>query len=207
MKRAWRQMSKGAGFALAGLMGLGLGISETAQAEAFDFNIGSNTFRGALNGPISRLFSETGGLYELGAIVRPERFDDLTVAHLGLMFSAELGTGSLKSAAGLGVRAVYASWEQVEKENGSALALGGQYEARFPGLERLGLAVYGFYAPGFSAFGQLNQYHELGSAIDYKFVDWGTVYVGYRNVGLDLENTGSQTADDEVVVGLRVKFI
>lgn len=201
MRNTWRNY----GLGLAGL--LGLGMSATVHAEAFDFNIGSNTFRGALNGPVSRLFSDTGGLYELGAIVRPERFDDLTVAHLGLMFSAELGSESFKSAAGLGARAVYVSWEQVEKETGSAVAIGGQYEARFPGFVRLGFAVYGFYAPGFGAFGELNQYHEFGSAIDYKFVDWGTVYVGYRNVGLDLAGSGSQTADDAVVVGLRVKFI
>lgn len=177
--------------------------STSASAEILDFSVRSNSFRGALNGPLSRFVSDTNGMYELGAIIKPKRDDDLLVSHLGVMVTGDAGMQNFKLAAGLGMRGVYIGRDH---DSGGAAAIGGQLEARFPGFERVGYSLYGFYSPEVVTFGEFDQYYEVGSAIDYQLLKDGSVYVGYRNVNLSLENGGHLTADNGFHVGIRLHF-
>lgn len=177
--------------------------STAASAEILDLSVRNNSFRGALNGPLSRFIADTNGLYEIGAIVKTQQNDDLLISHLGMLVSGDAGMRNFNLAAGLGVRGVYIGRDH---DSGSAAALGGQLEARFPGFERVGYSLYGFYSPEVVTFGEFDQYYEVGSAIDYQLLKDGSVYVGYRNVNLSLVNSGHLTADNGFHVGIRLHF-
>ncbi|MES0873452.1 YfaZ family outer membrane protein [Sinimarinibacterium thermocellulolyticum] len=180
-----------------------LSSASTAHAERFDLSIGDDSYRVALNGPLSRLFAETTGQYDVGAVVRPKRRDDLLVAHVGAMLTGDAGARSFESAAGLGVRAVYIGRDD---DPGGAIAPGGQFEARFPGYERIGFSFYGYYGPEVLSFGDFDEYYEIGTAIDYQVLRDASLYLGYRNVNVRVEDGPRITADNGLHAGMRLSF-
>ncbi|TJY60840.1 hypothetical protein E4T66_09275 [Sinimarinibacterium sp. CAU 1509] len=178
-------------------------LAGTAHAEILDLSLRDNSYRLAFYGPLSRFASETTGQYDAGIIVRPERKDDLLVGHVGALVTGDAGMRDFNLAAGLGLRGVYIGRDH---DSGGAAAVGGQAEARFPGYDRIGVSVYGYYAPKILSFGEFDGYHEVGTAVDYQVVPNASVYIGYRNVKVSLENGGDITADNGLHVGFRFKF-
>lgn len=178
-------------------------VAGSAQAEIIDLSLGDNSVRAALYGPLSRMVDDTKGQYDVGVIVRPKREDDLFVAHVGALVTGDAGAQQFELAAGLGVRGVYIGRDH---DSGGAVALGGQAEARYPGFERFGLSVYGYYAPEILSFGEFDQYYEIGTALDYQVIKNASIYIGYRNVNLELENGGEITADNGLHGGFRLSF-
>ncbi|MFP5306282.1 MAG: YfaZ family outer membrane protein [Gammaproteobacteria bacterium] len=179
------------------------GVFGTAHAEIFDLSIGDNSFRAALYGPLSRIAEGRQGQYDLGVVMRPKREDDLFVAHVGALVTGDAGAQQFDLAAGLGVRGVYIGRDH---DSGGGLALGGQAEARFPGYERVGFSAYGYFAPEVLMLGEFDQYYEVGTAVDYQVLKDASVYVGYRNVNVELENGADITADNGLHGGLRLSF-
>ncbi|MFC4251465.1 YfaZ family outer membrane protein [Sinimarinibacterium flocculans] len=178
-------------------------VAGSAHAERFDLSIGDDSYRIALNGPLSRVFSQTTGQYDIGAVVRPERDDDLLVAHVGALVTGDAGARSFDSAAGLGLRAVYIGRDD---NPGGSIAPGGQFEARFPGYERIGFSVYGYYGPEVLTFGDFEEYYEVGTGVDYQVLRDASLYVGYRNINVKVEDGPRITADNGLHVGMRLSF-
>jgi hypothetical protein len=190
---------------LKGLLGalLMCGASGAAQAEIFDLSVGDNSFRAALYGPLSRIGGQSEGQYDVGVIVRPKREDDLLIVHAGALLTGDTGMRNFELAAGLGVRAVYIGRD---RDSGGAVAPGGQLEARFPGYERIGFSIYGYYAPEVLSFGEFDEYYEVGVGVDYQVLKTASVYLGYRNVNVEIEDGPKVTADNGLHVGLRLEF-
>jgi hypothetical protein len=190
---------------LKGLLGalLMCGASGVAQAEIFDLSVGDNSFRAALYGPLSRIGGQSEGQYDVGVIVRPKREDDLLIVHAGALLTGDTGMRNFELAAGLGVRAVYIGRD---RDSGGAVAPGGQLEARLPGYERIGFSIYGYYAPEVLSFGEFDEYYEVGVGVDYQVLKNASVYLGYRNVNVEIEDGPKVTADNGLHVGLRLEF-
>jgi hypothetical protein len=178
-------------------------VSGTASAEIVDFSVGDNSFRLALYGPLSRLINDVKGQYEVGALMRPKKTDDLLVAHVAAMITGDAGFKAANVAAGVGLRALYIGRDN---EPGGALAAGGQIEARYPDFDRIGLSVYGYGAPDATSFGHVHKYWEIGVGLDYALLKDASVYVGWRDVKADLEDAGEVTADHSVHAGVRLHF-
>ena len=174
-----------------------------AQAEIIDFSVGDNSFRAALYGPLGEIVDGSKSQYDVGVVMRPKRTDDLLVAHVGGLVTCDAGMKEVNLAAGLGLRGVYVGRDH---DSGGAVAMGGQAEARFPGYERIGFSVYGYFAPEQTSLGDVEEYYEVGVGVDYQLVKNASAYVGYREVKMDIANLTNVTADDSFHVGLRLGF-
>jgi hypothetical protein len=190
---------------LKGLMAALLicGASGVAHAEIFDLSVGDNSFRAALYGPLSRIAGQSEGQYDVGVVMRPQREDDLLVVHAGALLTGDTGMRNFELAAGLGVRGVYIGRD---RDSGGAIAPGGQLEARFPGYERVGFSIYGYYGPEVLSFGEFDEYYEVGIGVDYQLLKNASMYLGYRNVNVKIEDGPKLTADNGLHVGLRLEF-
>jgi hypothetical protein len=177
--------------------------SASARAEMFDINLGENSVRLALAGPLSHIVSDLRGQYDTGVVIRPKTEDDLLQVHVGALVTGDAGARGVDLAAGLGVRGVYIGRDD---DSGGAVALGGQLEARLPSFNRVGLTGYGYYAPSATSFGQVDEYIEYGAAVDYQVVRDAAVYVGYRNINYDIGDLQGITADSGFRAGLRLSF-
>ncbi|MES2682544.1 MAG: YfaZ family outer membrane protein [Pseudomonadota bacterium] len=185
-------------------------VAQCATAEEFDINLGEDSVRAALSGPLSRVFSGVTGQYDFGAIYKegkdnPTQAEDveLLLGHVGALATGDMGAKGTDAAAGLGARLVMADRGDI---TGAALALGGQFELRMPGFERLSFSGYGYVAPGILSFSDVKNYSEFAFDVEFEVVRAAAVYAGYRRVNVKPEPTGPAKADDGAHIGLRLSF-
>ena len=185
-------------------------FTQAASAEEFDINLGEDSVRAVLSGPLSRVFDGVTGQYDFGAIYKegkdnPTQAEDveLLLGHVGALATGDMGAKGADAAAGLGARFVVADRGD---STGAAIALGGQFEVRMPSFERLSLTGYGYIAPGILSFSDVKNYSEFALDVEFEVVRAASVYAGYRRVNLKPEPTGLAKADDGAHLGLRLNF-
>lgn len=175
-----------------------------AQADIFDINAGDKSFRASLFGALPELFSVPTGQYDVGAVLRPEKNEDLLQVYVGALLTGEYGSrDSWGYATGIGARAVYVG---LDHDSGGALALGGMFETRLPNAPEIGLSGYIYGAPEALSFGELKEYLEIAPSIDYKFTPDAALYVGYRYIRYDIGAQDDLERDSSGHIGLRLRF-
>lgn len=181
-----------------------------AHAEQADINIGPDSVRFFLAGPLSRAASGLTGQYDLGLIYKEgddksanPKDKQLKLAHIGVLATGDAGAKSAKASAGLGLRAVFADRRGT---TGEAVALGGQFDVRLPGYERVGLGGYGWYAPNILSFSDVKNYSEFALDVEFQVVKAASVYAGYRDVNVKPEGGGNSDADSSGHIGIRLNF-
>lgn len=177
--------------------------SGAASAESVSFGLSNDSFRFGLVGPLSRLFSGVQGQYDLGYARRSSGGDNSYVAHAGLLASGDAGLRDIQLNAGVGLRGVLVGGGG---ENGEAIAPGVQLDARMPGYERIGLLLYGYYAPSVVSFGDLDSYRDFGAAVSYALNRSAALSVGYRNTRFSVDQGGDVTVDNGFYVGIGLTF-
>ena len=88
----------------------------------------------------------------------------------------------------------------------TGLALGGMVEARLPAFNRIGAIGYAYGAPKASTFGDFEGWLEYAVGVDYQVLKGASVYLGFRQVKVDVENFGNFTVDSGWHFGLRLNF-
>lgn len=186
-----------------------LGLAATAaQAEGIDLNLSSQALRGAFNGPLSHIFPRLSGEYEVGGLLGEEESRNFTQFHGGLLVTGDAGAAQANVMAGLGGRLVALDTDEPGggDATGGALALGGMFEARLPAFNRIGAIFYAYGAPKASAFGDFEGYLEYAAGIDYQVLRDASLYAGYRQIKVDVENVGDFTVDNGWHLGLGLNF-
>jgi hypothetical protein len=185
-------------------------FAQGVQAEEFDINIGEDSVRGALSGPLSRVFGGVSGQYDFGLIYKegkdnPTKAKDtqLTLGHFGVLATGDMGAKGADAGAGLGARVVFADRGNA---TGAAVALGGQFEVRMPGFERVAFSGYGYLAPSILSFSDVKNYSEFALDVEFEVVRSAAIYAGYRLVNVKPEPSGPSKADDSAHIGLRLSF-
>lgn len=174
-----------------------------AAAEVFDLNVNGDAVRVALGGPLSHLFSVSKGEYDAGVLLRSDNDADLTNVHAGFLLTGDAGAPDANLEAGIGIRAQYTA---LEDETGGGFALGGQFDLRLEGFERLGLAGYGYYQPEVLGLGDIEDQSEWALSAGYEVLRDATLYVGYREFRTQIANGPSVTAEDGIHFGVRFEF-
>jgi hypothetical protein len=174
-----------------------------AKAEIADISLGENSIRAALAGPLAHIFPNAKGQYDTGVLIKPKTDNDLVQLHAGALIVGDAGAQGVDVAAGLGVRGIYVGRDS---NSGGALSLGGQFEARMPSFNRVGISGHAYYAPSASSFGEVDEYREYAVAVDYQVVPDAAVYVGYRNINYDIHDASGLTAENGFRAGLRLTF-
>ena len=190
---------------VAAVMGMALGLTAMgAQAGIFDLSLGNNSFRGAYSDSLASVLPGTisNSQFDVGVIAKPRSSDDFYQVHGGLLLTGNPGIKDVNLAVGLGGRLLYV---YKDGDNGGALALGGQVEARVPNYDRFGITASSYYAPGFLSIGKLDRSWENSVALDYELIRGGAIYVGYRNLRQDIGGSNHST-DSGVNLGFRLKF-
>ncbi|MBI2383540.1 MAG: hypothetical protein HYV18_05670 [Gammaproteobacteria bacterium] len=184
---------------------LALAASAAAPAETLDINLGDEDLRVVFAGPLNRFLEATSGEYELGAIVDRgnDGEDDFVQGHLGLLVSGDAGAKQANVTAGLGARVALMDRGPF---SGSALEIGGQVEVRHPTVNRVSFRGYVFGAPSVLSFGDTESAIEYALAVDYQVIRQASLYLGYRQVKVKVDEAGTQTADTGVHAGLRLNF-
>lgn len=178
-------------------------LSATAHAEKLDLNISNEAVRAAFSGPMT-FGQRGGGRYEFGYLYSDKRDARLNVGHAALMVSGDAGANNANVEVGLGLRGV-----GIDQRGGSggAVAVGGDFDLRLPEFNRIGLVGYAFYAPRVLSFSDVDRYIDTAITLDYELIRDASVYVGYRQVRVRIDDFGgSDLRDNSTIVGLRLRF-
>ena len=171
-----------------------------ARAEHADINLSNETLRGVYDAPLARL----GGVYELGALLGESNDRTFQQLHAGLLVTGDAGARDANITAGLGGRLFVLNSEG--SADGGGLALGGMVDARLPAFNRLGVIGYGYGAPKASTFGDFDGWYEYAVSLDYQVLQGASVYLGWRQVKVDVDGGGTFTVDTGFHFGLRLNF-
>jgi len=172
-----------------------------ACAESVDVNLSGDTLKA---GFAADLPSETmGGEYDLGLLIGENHNVEFQQLHVGLLVTGDAGARDATVTAGLGGRLFVLGGDGAD---GGGLALGGMVDARLPSFNRIGVIAYFYGAPEASTFGDLQGWYEYAVSVDYQVLRAASVYLGFRQVKVDIEDFGNYTVDTGFHVGLRLKF-
>ena len=97
-----------------------LTAAHAAQAEILDINIGSDSFRAALSGQLSRMFDVDKGQYDFGLLSKRRDSDDLYQGHFGVLLTGDAGASNADVSAGLETLGQYALYDLVTHERTQA---------------------------------------------------------------------------------------
>lgn len=193
-------MTKLQGLAAALLLSL---TAIPAHAETLDLNINDEAVRGQFSGPLSHLFGDAEGEYQFGGLYSDDKNANLLNLHGGVLLTGDAGAQDAKLTAGVGLRGQYTD---TDRDSGGGVAIGGQFDLRFTGFDRLGLQGYVWYQPKVLSLGDIEDQLEFALTADYQILRNAAVYLGYRKLRLDPDSGHAYTADDGAIFGLRLTF-
>lgn len=180
-----------------------LGLFSTAvAADNIEVDLRDDAIRGLYSMDLSSrgysgLSTDFGILYNEDQ----KQLDD-TLVHAGLLVSGENWSKSGTFSISLGGRAVYTSPERIDL---GAIAIGGK--VRFSPVHRLGIGGSVFYAPKIISFMDAESYTEMTLRVDYQVLPQAFVFVGYRQVEVDiLEGPENVELDEGGHVGAKFLF-
>ena len=179
-----------------------------AHAAGLDINLSDQALRGAFSGSLTDVFPRVSGLYEFGVLLGDEDGRSFQQAHAGMLVTGDAGAQQANVTAGLGGRIAFLNGDDVNggDMSGGALALGGMIEARLPAFNRIGVIAYAYGAPKASSFGNYESYLEYAVALDYQVLRNASLYAGYRQLKVDVEDIGNGSVDNGWHLGLRLNF-
>ncbi|HEX9803970.1 MAG TPA: YfaZ family outer membrane protein [Gammaproteobacteria bacterium] len=173
-----------------------------ASADSIDLNLHDEAIRFTYtnelkDGGTSGLSLDAGLLYSEDK----KRLND-TLYHLGLHVSGENWSQSGTFDIKLGGRFYYASPENVDL---AALAVGGAL--RFSPAHRFGIGAHLYYAPRITSYMDADSFQETGVTIDYQVLPQAFVYVGYRQIEVDIDNGPDNVElEDDAHLGFKMLF-
>lgn len=175
-----------------------------AAAQGLDINLSSDAIRGEFAFDTGALPNNNAKIAIGGLFSEDLEPDELTAIHAGLLVTGDTGAREALVEAGLGVRVV--ALDVADSLNGAAIALGGEVDARLPAFNRIGVSGYIYFAPDVSSFSDINQYIEYAFDANYEIIRNAFVYLGYRQVRLDIDPVGDFSADTGMHAGFRLRF-
>jgi hypothetical protein len=193
-------MSKIQGLVAAVLLSL---AAIPAHAGTLDLNINDDAARGQFSGPLSNLFNDAQGEYQIGGLYSDDKNANLLNLHGGVLLTGDAGAEDAKLTAGVGLLGQYTD---TDRDSGGGVAIGGQFDLRFTGFDRLGLQGYAWYQPKVLSLGDIQDQLEFALTADYQILRNAAVYIGYRKLRINPDNGHSYTADDGAIFGLRLTF-
>jgi hypothetical protein len=177
-------------------------VSTIASADNIDFNLRDEAIRASYSmelksGGFSGLSGELGLLYSEDK----KKLDD-TLYHAGLHVSGENWSQSGTFDISIGGRLYYATPGNVDL---MALAIGG--DIRFSPAHRFGIGGHIYYAPDITSFQDAKRFQETGIRVDYQLLPQAFVYLGYRQIEVDIENGAKDVElDDDAHIGIKMLF-
>jgi hypothetical protein len=169
-----------------------------AQADRLDLDLNDDAARLTYVHPFEARRTQVEGSW----LHHQDRGD---VIAAGFQITGNAASQERPVNAGLGARLVYADADGVNA-SGSAVAVGGFFDAKIPQYDRFGIGGHLYFAPDVLAFGDATEFFDFSVHGSYSVLRQGDVYVGLRNVRADFDDNGSVTFDTGLHIGFRLSF-
>ncbi len=175
-------------------------VAGAAYADSLDVNLNDDTLRLTYAKAIQSTYK--GLELDAGWLYTEENDDSESLFHLGLQVSGENWSDAGTFDISVGGRAVYGSPGDYD-----LMAIGFGGDVRFSPIERVGFGANAYFAPSITSFMDAEGYREYGVRVDYQLLPQAFIYVGYRDIEIDIEDVGPDAEyDDEAHIGFKMLF-
>jgi len=174
-------------------------FSATALADSIDINLRDSSAQLQYSASMGR---DTLGRSEIHAGVLYTNDND-TLADLGLLVQDEMGENAPGVTVGVGLKGLVVN---TKNNNARAIALGGL--VRFAPFEdsRFGISGRIYLSPNITTFGDADRYIETGVTLDYEIIPQAIIYIGYRKIKININQSPDERLDDGGHVGFKISF-
>ena len=170
--------------------------SFSAAAGSVDVNLSNTTVEAKFYANAGAADWTFGGLYNRDTKDR--------ALNVGLLATGDSAIGNSRIEGGLGGK-LYSVTIHDANADVLALALGGQVRW-FPGNGSFAIGTYAFYAPHVVTLLDGERFFDIGVRAELELIRNSFVYVGYRQMRVELDNQVKRDVDKGGFVGLQVKF-
>lgn len=185
-------------------VGTGLLTASQVLADSIDLNINDDSMRAVYEadmGSANKGLALDAGYYYNDS--ESASRSDADMMHVGLHVTGDNWSQSGVFNIKVGGRMIYTSLAS----NVDVMALGLGGEVRFSPVRRVGIGASAYYAPRIATFLDGERYSEYGVKLDYQLLTQAFVYVGYRQINVEVENIGDKIElDDSAHLGLKLLF-
>ncbi len=172
------------------------------MAQSIDFNLSDESAEAAFIGPINGTgFGRSS--YDISLLYSDKDADDNWMTGLGFTVAGEAGADAPGLEFGVGIKAYLL---EVAKNDVVAIPLGGHIRYAPPRFSRFFAMVSLFYAPKIVTFNDGDDFLRTGVQLGYEILPQTDLYVGYRNVEVELKDGPDVTVDEAWHVGLKLTF-
>jgi hypothetical protein len=169
------------------------GLAHASEAE---INIGDQS----VNGQLTLLTSSKQAEFGAGYIYRE---GGVHIGNIDLHARGQTAIGNLPTTVGIGAQLSFFDENDLD---GSALGLGGYAHVKIPEVPGLGIKAAVHFAPSITSFGDTDMFWRTDIKATYRVIQNADIYVGYRNVRADLNESGDHSLDENAHVGFTVMF-
>lgn len=167
-----------------------------AEATELDLNVNDDAAR------LSVAWDATGRLRaDAGVLTHEDRGE---LVHGGILLVDDAASEAPVTA-GLGGRLYYIDPDGAPDEE-FALALGGFAKYVFPNADRFSVQGHVYYSPDVLAFGDLEDFVEVGARVSYNVLRDADIYIGARYLKADIDNGPEVTLDNGLIIGIQLRF-
>ena len=132
--------------------------------------------------------------------------DDI-VLNAGILVSGH-STGKNRALQfGGGAKAYLGELDLPEEDSLGAIAIGGKIGYIFPANTPMAISLEAYIAPDITSFNDISQLLEWVARFEIEVAPTTRLYVGYRNLEVELENSDTDyELDDTAILGVRFSF-
>ena len=177
-------------------------LSGAIYAQSLDMNLSNDTVEGAFEAPVTGTgFGKS--YYDISVIFSERDEDNNWIAGGGFTVTGDAGSDVPGLELGVGVK-VYAM--EVAKFDVTAIPLGGHFRYAPPGMNRLFLRGALFWAPEIVTLYDGDEFVHSSVKLGYEILPTADVYVGYRDISIDIKNRDDEKVAANWMVGVTLTF-
>ncbi|MDX1453949.1 MAG: YfaZ family outer membrane protein [Gammaproteobacteria bacterium] len=176
---------------------LAVALNAPVAAAELNFNVSDEAAK------IDYASNYSGGSRISTGLLHNDENADVYVGHLGLHLVDNAATEARPVIVGLGGKLLFVD---SDVQSGSAIALGSFFRFNFAQANRFAVAGSVHYAPDVIAFNDLTQYIEYDIRAEYEVLKNASIYLGYRNLEVEVDGAVDVELDDGLHFGMRFVF-
>lgn len=176
-------------------------LSQHADATELDLNISDQSINLQVStqpplpaGTQSKFAIGAGYIYREGGT---------KIANLDFHALGQTVLGNMPTTVSIGARGIYFDEDAAD---GAAVALGGGAHVKIPAVPGMGVKLTTHFAPQITSFGDAENLLLTELRATYRVIQNADIYAGYRVVRARLEDSGSQSIDENLHVGFTLIF-
>lgn len=173
-----------------------------AGAQSLDMNLSNNTVEGVFAAPVSG----TGlgrSSYDVSVLFSERDDDNNWMLGGGFTVTGEAGSDAPGLEFGVGVKAYTM---EVAKYDVTAIPLGGHIRYAPPGMNRLFFKASLYWAPEIVTLYDGDQFLYITSRVGYEILPTADLYLGYRNIDVDIKNRDDVRVAESWMLGVQLTF-